>query len=72
MTGSDSQRGPKLDGLTYIEQVKVLKDELQKQRRKNVDLERQISTYKKAASVTGSKESQRINREHEVLKKDYN
>ena len=70
--GGESQRGPVLDGLTYIEQVKVLKDELQRQRRKNIDLERQISTYKKAASVTGSKENQKIQREHENLKKDYN
>ena len=38
---SGSSRKPlNLDGMSYLDQIKLLKDELQKERRRNADLER--------------------------------
>jgi predicted nucleic acid-binding Zn-ribbon protein len=58
--------------MSYLDQIKLLKDELQKERRRNADLERQVKAYKSASSVTGQKERDKLEKEHEHLKKDYN
>jgi predicted nucleic acid-binding Zn-ribbon protein len=58
--------------MSYLDQIKYLKDELQKERRKNADLDRQVKAYKGASSVTGQKERDRLEKEHETLKRDYN
>ena len=58
--------------LSYLDQIKLLKDELQKERRKNADMERQLKAYKSASSVTGQKQKEKLEKEHEHLKRDYN
>ena len=70
---SGSSRKPlNLEGLSYLDQIKLLKDELQKERKRNADLDRQVKAYKSASSVTGQKDRERVEKEHEILKRDYN
>jgi len=71
MSGS-SRKPLNLEGLSYIDQIKLLKDELQKERKRNADLDRQVKAYKSASSVTGQKDRERVEKEHEILKRDYN
>jgi|APCry1669190288_1035285.scaffolds.fasta_scaffold410040_2 hypothetical protein len=51
---------PSLEGKPSTEQVKILKDELMKERKRNLELERQLQVYKKASSVTGNREREKI------------
>jgi len=71
MSGS-SRKPLNLEGLSYLDQIKLLKDELQKERKRNADLDRQVKAYKSASSVTGQKDRERVEKEHEILKRDYN
>lgn len=35
-------------------------------------MDRQVKAYKSASSVTGQKDRERVEKEHEILKRDYN
>ncbi len=58
---------PNLEGRSALDQVKILKDELTRQRRLNLDLERQLKGYKKAS---GSKQLEKVQSEYEKLQEE--
>lgn len=58
---------PNLEGRSALDQVKILKDELTRQRRLNLDLERQLKAYKKAS---GSKQLEKVQSECEKLQEE--
>jgi hypothetical protein len=73
---TSSVRGslPSLEGRTALEQVKILKEELTRQRRLNIDLEKQVKQYKKAQGnkqlERAQEEVERLQEEKEQLSKD--
>ncbi len=58
---------PNLEGRSALDQVKILKDELTRQRRLNIDLEKQVKHYKKAQ---GNKQLERMQAECEKLQEE--
>ncbi|TNV82884.1 hypothetical protein FGO68_gene9677 [Halteria grandinella] len=56
---------------TAAEQIKYLRDELNKERRKNIGLERQLEAYQKASSLTGTKEREKLQQKYTDLKSEH-
>jgi gas vesicle protein len=58
---------PNLEGRSALDQVKILKDELTRQRRLNIDLEKQVTQFRKAQ---GNKQLERVQADCEKLQEE--
>ena len=56
-----------MEGRSAIDQVKILKEELTRQRRLNIDLEKQVKNYRKMQS---NKQLERVQEEVERLQEE--
>ena len=58
---------PSMEGRSALDQVKILKEELTRQRRLNIDLEKQVKNYRKMQS---NKQLERVQEEVERLQEE--
>jgi hypothetical protein len=56
-----------MEGRSALDQVKILKEELTRQRRLNIDLEKQVKNYRKMQS---NKQLERVQEEVERLQEE--